>query len=192
MDIKKTFTKLLSPETYTERGVFIALGIFCIDRALFLLANSYNTYLRISLAIFSVAIGVIVLVKFGRKFKSSILIKGLFGLGLWLIADGLFLVIPSMQRLFSNAFSFGVGMVLMVGFMERGSVKKEMGLFLLGFYFLLSMTSGMTSGWGYNYYIFFRFAHPILLLVSGVLLIFGRSDESIVGDDVLEDISNIK
>jgi len=198
MDIKKTITKLLSPETYTERVVFIALGIYCIDRALFFLANSYNTYLRISLAIFSIAVGVVVLVKFGRKFKVNALRIGLFGLGLWLIADGVFNTIFFIRDLniIRVTFSFGVGTALMIGGIKRGSAEKEMGLFLLGLHIVLIAVSQMIIVYDIvdysGYYKFYRFVIPVLLFVAGTLVIVRQSEEKIVNDDIQNDITDIK
>lgn len=194
MDLQEIFAKLNSPDSYSEKFIFIALGIYCLGRVLLPFINfsgfeSIFFFLHYLTALFGIALGAVILSKFARKIKGDFMRQGLFGLGLWLVAEGLVVLIPSFEDVFllKMAVSFGAGAMLMIGLVSKNKVREEMGLFLLGLYLFLYVIFRVINMFGFldDYYgQFSRYGCIFLLFMASLLLILRRSDESMLKEDV--------
>lgn len=194
MDIQEKFSKKRSPETYGERSIFVALGIYSISKALLSFINftgfrSIFFFLHYSTALFGIVVGLVAVVRFGRKIRGDFLRQGLFGLGLWLIVEGLSSLFPPAEIIYflKMALSLGAGIFIMIGALNRDMVRRVAGLFLLGFYLILNVVAKIIDifyVWNNYAQISIGFALIFLLFISGLLLLLRRSDEGIVGGDV--------
>ncbi|GEM_PF-3523633 len=202
MDIHEIFSKIRSPETYGERSIFVALGIYSISKALLSLINftgfrSIFFFLHYSTALFGIVVGLVAVVRFGRKIKGDFLRLGLFVLGLWLIVEGLTSLFPPAEIIYflKMALSLGAGIFIMIGALNRDMVRRVAGLFLLGFYLFFNATNIIINifyAWDKNVQIFIGFAFATLLFAAGLLLMLGLPSGGVLKGNINKDAPRIE
>lgn len=202
MDIQEIISKIRSPETLSERFILVALGIYCVSRALlsfmsFVGLRSIFSPLLYLTALFGVVLGIVVIIKMGGKIKDDFLRLGFLGLGLWLIAGGLSVFIPSAEVLYfiGMAFSFGAGALIMIGAINRDVVMRSAGLFVLGLYLFLNVATVMVNVffvWDEHTWIYIGFGLTALLFTAGLFLMLWRSNGVIIEEDIGGDAPTIE
>ncbi|MBN1572446.1 MAG: hypothetical protein JW984_04535 [Deltaproteobacteria bacterium] len=202
MDIQEAFSKIRSPETLSEKTVFVSLGIYCVSRALLSFINftgfrSVFFLLLYLTALFGIVVGLVMIIKLIGKIKDDFLKLGFLGLGLWLIAEGLSVFIPSVKEMYflKVALSFGAGALIIIGAVNREVVRQAAGIFLLGFYLFLNGITVIVNifyAWDERIQIIIGFAFISLLFMAGLLLMLGWPGGGIIEEDNYDDVPKIE